>query len=1128
MRFPGKPFTFWTLSFLVSVLAARADTTFVVSGPVSGSWTSAGSPYVVQGNLSVAASDSLLVGSGVRIYFAGAFSLTVNGYLAVSGTLGDSAVFTTDTLLNPSKWRGLSLINANDSSFVRYAVFENSLAPGPTGPDSLGGAIYVGGGSVLRVEHTSFRRNRAEVAGGAVYVTSSTLWMDSCFFERNVSRAEGAGLFLNNTIGSVVTYSRFFKNSASSGSGGGAYLRGGSPQLSHCLFDSNFARINGGGLVFKNSTGRIDSSTMRANQGRGHGGGIVCENSSPLIYDCLIERNYTIEFDGGGVYIWESSPHMLRCKVLMNTSADDGGGIHSYRATSNGLFEECEVRGNICVGEGAGIWVTLDGAPTFNNCVVKQNTAGLYGGGVFLRNNAHPIFTNCDFDSNTSLGNGGGLSIRQSQPTLNGCRVRWNQASDEGGGVHLWETADAVFNSCEILKNTSTLNGGGISTNQSTLSATNCLITKNKSLALGGGLATANSSKIALRHCTIGGSINGGLRLESTVADIENSIIAESTSNNVYFGASKNSRIAYSLLRGTIGYLENDAAQGPEFIGVPVAQNMNGDSCDTFLNVFSDPMFADTANGDWSLSANSSAIGSGNWNTLAQDIVGENRPLPLLSLPDMGAIESAFGVSPVGIFGPQSGTLGPDTVKVFADIVVNTGEDLTIAAGTTLLFCGPCGMDVKGVVTAIGNVSDSILFATDTVSNPGRWRGITMSGSAGASAFDYVGWSDSWALTTSRTQGGAIWLSGVSPSFVHCSISRHKALQGGAVYLTQSSPVFTECFLSSSSADSGGIVCAATNSNPIIDDCVMAGGSAKAGGALLAKSATGQILNSRIEGNSASATGGGIHLDTSPTLVRNNLLLNNSAPAGGAIWVGSASATLQFNTISGNSGVDGAGVYIRFGSPQVKNNIIAKNHGDGMFFFVTSTSVVRYNCVAQNDSANFAFFADTPNQGPASIGILDSLNSNSDPCDRYYNIQLDPQWVSGSGHGFYLAQLSTGDSVQSPCVNAGDTLLIAPEGTTRIDFIADISRPDQGYHGPQLGEPLAPIEDLMIRANSDSVWLHWSYNVPALFTVKTDSSMSGSFLSTVVITTDTFTVFQFIGPVHPVKGFFQVLAEPQP
>ncbi|MBK6767242.1 MAG: hypothetical protein IPG71_13400 [bacterium] len=701
-----------------------ADTTFVAGDNVEGTWTATGSPYVVTGNLTVLAGDSLEIGSGTRVYFAGAFGMSVQGYLGADGTEGDSVVFTTDTLLNPGKWRGLSFPNAHDSSFIRYALFENAYSIGPLNADSLGGAIYCSAGTVLRIEHSSFRYNYSGLAGGAVYYTSATCWMDSCNFYRNSTGRDGGGLFLNNTFGSVVTNVHLRANSALN-NGGGIYTRGTTPVISRCVLDSNFAQINGGGISFKNSFAHLDSSTLIANSGGSHGGGMSFEQSYVEVFDCVIQANYTLNFDGGGAYIWESSPHFLRCQVLYNVSADDGGGIHTYRSTSDGLFEQCEVRGNAAAGEGAGIWVTLDGSPVFSECIVRQNNAGTYGGGVFVRYGALPTFIDCEIDSNMAGLQGGGLSILQSIPTIVDCKIRHNTATAEGGGLNLWEAADATLERCEITGNSAGLSGGGVSVNQSDLRAENCLITGNSSATAGGGVATTNAGGIDFEHCTIAGNAGGELRIESSSVDVENCILgAVAGGDALYLGAVPTARITYSTLHGTIAFEGNDPASGPPWIGVLTAVNGNGDSCDTYFNVLSDPQFVDTASGDWTLFAGSSSIGAGNWNELPTDISGNSRPQPAGTLPDMGAYESASGLAPTGLFGLLGGALGPGEIKVVADVRIDTTATLTVAPGTTVLFCGPSSLQLRGNLQAVGVVTDSIRFVTDTLTNPGRWRGI--------------------------------------------------------------------------------------------------------------------------------------------------------------------------------------------------------------------------------------------------------------------------------------------------------------------------------------------------------------------------------------------------------------------
>ncbi|MCL4305129.1 right-handed parallel beta-helix repeat-containing protein [bacterium] len=1105
---------------------AVADSTFVAAGNVSGIWDAAGSPYVVQGNLIVQALDSLEIGNGVTVHFEGPYELRVLGYVAIQGLAGDSVRFTTDTLTNPAKWRGLSFINANDSSYIEYAIFENALANGATASDSLGGAIFAGSGSMVRIENSTFRFNRSSGEGGAVYFANSTLLMDSCFFQNNLSDRDGGALFIRSSAASIVTQTVFQRNRAAR-SGGGLFVRGGTPQFTSCVFDSNLTGVNGT-VQLQLSEARFDSCLLTNNIANLHGGGFSCEQSSPRIYDCVIQNNSTNSFDGGGVYLWESSPHMLRCQVLGNSSADDGGGIHSYREQSNGLFEQCEIRGNSAAGEGAGVWVTLDGAPSFVDCIISQNTAGTHGGGVFLRNNARPSFVNCNIDSNLAHGDGGGISIRQSLPVLVECSFRQNTAYESGGGVQLWEAADAVLDGCVISNNSASLPGGGIAANQSKLTATNCIVVRNNAASGAGGVAVQVAANVNIAHATIAANSGRGVSVESGLANIENSIIAHSGAEAVYFSAAANSRITYSTISGMIEFASGNSDQGPAWIGVPVAVNGNGDSCDTYFNVFSDPMFTDTTGGDWSLSTGSAAVGSGNWLSVTTDQIGNDRPFPAGTLPDMGALESELGQAPTGLFGTLSGMIGPGEVKVVADVLVDYLDTLRIAAGTNITFCGPSGLLVLGELHARGSLTDSIRFTTDTLTNPGRWQGIRFEGNSSASVLEYTEVSDASAIVLGRRQeGGGLRIAGVSPTVSRSLFARLSALRGGGVYCTgTSTPSFTACNFVSCKADSGGVFYVKSGAAPVLDRCNLSGGYARAGGGYLGEGSSGSIRNSRIEGNAAITAGAGIFLTTSSTILENNLLLSNSSAGdGGAIWLSGSSAQVKFCSIAGNSATNGAGVYIRFGTPQINNSIIADNIGGGIYFYVASLSSVRYNCVASNSGGNFVLFANSPTQGPAGIGILDSVNANGDPCDRHYNHIQNPEWVAGTGHNYYLSQIAAGDLVNSPCVNAGDPAVFPPAGTTRTDYLSDINAPDQGYHGPQLLGFAPAINNLAIQCVGDSIHLYWSYENSGIFYIKTDSSSSGAFLTTIAVTADTTVTLPYAAPIHPTRAFFRIVAE---
>jgi hypothetical protein len=66
--------------------------TDIPAGNVSGVWTAANSPYVVQGNLRVPAGESLTIEAGVEVQFAANYFVRVLGNFQALGAAGDSVL----------------------------------------------------------------------------------------------------------------------------------------------------------------------------------------------------------------------------------------------------------------------------------------------------------------------------------------------------------------------------------------------------------------------------------------------------------------------------------------------------------------------------------------------------------------------------------------------------------------------------------------------------------------------------------------------------------------------------------------------------------------------------------------------------------------------------------------------------------------------------------------------------------------------------------------------------------------------------------------------------------------------------------------------------------------------------
>ncbi|MBM3329404.1 MAG: PKD domain-containing protein [Calditrichaeota bacterium] len=109
---------------LISALNGLAETR--VTGPVRGQWTVAQSPYIVIGNVSVGANETLTIEPGVVVRFAGNFRFDVSGVLQAIGTVNDSIRFFSDSG-QPGAWRAIYITGAlTDGTILRYVTLAHA------------------------------------------------------------------------------------------------------------------------------------------------------------------------------------------------------------------------------------------------------------------------------------------------------------------------------------------------------------------------------------------------------------------------------------------------------------------------------------------------------------------------------------------------------------------------------------------------------------------------------------------------------------------------------------------------------------------------------------------------------------------------------------------------------------------------------------------------------------------------------------------------------------------------------------------------------------------------------------------------------------------------------------------
>ncbi|HIN25841.1 MAG TPA: hypothetical protein EYM74_00830, partial [Candidatus Marinimicrobia bacterium] len=325
--------------------------------------------------------------------------------------------------------------------------------------------------------------------------------------------------------------------------------------------------------------------------------------------------------------------------------------------------------------------------PQFKNCVIADNsvvnTASsgrsyydyIRGGGIAVRSGAVPYFENTRIDSNTADagGNysdyyysqvwGGGIYTEgryENDPPIKfvNCSISNNVAKGtyvDGGGIYT-SSAQTQFINTVITNNLafaaySTGNdyvntrGGGISCQANWYQNENPNYPSNDPLTLLVNCTVANNKLkyIAASNITWGGA--GIQRMDNNdPVQIMNSIIY----HNTVVGEESNSGAYHkmNLSRNANAWGSQGTTIGYSFIEHADDAGVDGDEVYEYS-----PAFSDTANGDFSLSISSLAIGAGvseyeDVDAPAYDYNNSARPNPAGSNPDLGAFENSLSATP--------------------------------------------------------------------------------------------------------------------------------------------------------------------------------------------------------------------------------------------------------------------------------------------------------------------------------------------------------------------------------------------------------------------------------------------------------------------------------------------------
>lgn len=378
-------------SFLLIYLLFISNNSFsqttIPSGNVSGTWTKAGSPYKIMGEITVPKGSTLVLEPGTVLEFQDSYGFIINGIIKAQGNITDSIVFTS---VKNKGWSGIQINNNIQTNIFHFNYCKFDKVKYGFLKNFLNCAIFIRNSNPLKISNSSFHFTENKFDQGYyIYSVKNELILDSLLFTSNADtiRNSSSALYcvqldsvikanINNIkVENIKTFSTFIS-----------------------IFNSNAASLND--IVVKNMN-IINSIKC---------GGFVCVKSRRIIIEDI-----QIESIRQGFLLSDFRNSIIKNVKIEKVKTAIRTEDNCISTTiENSIIKNC---GDFKTKSNYQFSLNIQSnGPLFKNCKMLNNQTGIavfqdYGAGT-------PLFLNCEFKGSSDRA----LTV-EGYPVLINCNI---------------------------------------------------------------------------------------------------------------------------------------------------------------------------------------------------------------------------------------------------------------------------------------------------------------------------------------------------------------------------------------------------------------------------------------------------------------------------------------------------------------------------------------------------------------------------------------------------------------------------------------------------------------------------------------------------------------------------------